>query len=387
MVAAVPAKIVYLMDFYQGPQAGTEMQLLELLKGLDRTRFDPSLVLFRPTRFVEKAGALPCPVQILGVRRLSSPGTWARLLSFAHQLKKARVRIVHIFFNDASVIAPPFCRLGGVRIVAARRDMGFWYTPLNLRLLRMTNRFVDAVVANSDAVRDNVHRCEAVPLERVAVLRNGHDQARFQVDPAPCFRQEHGIGPGDPVIGMVANLRPIKRHDDLVRAFVAVRGRHQRAHLVLVGTGPDERRIKALVDELSLTPWVHFPKVTTDVIPIIRHFDVAVLSSASEGLSNAILEYLACGKPVVCTRVGGNPELVSDGWNGFLVDRGDEAAMADRIDRLLSDDVLAHTMARRAADTFHVQFTSEQMVDAHMELYDRLLARRPAGHLIDLAMS
>jgi glycosyltransferase involved in cell wall biosynthesis len=375
MVATAPAKVVYLMDFYQGPQAGTEMQLLELLKGLDRTRFEPSLVVFRSTPFVERTDALPCPVSVLGVRRLSSPGTWRRLLSFARALRRSRVRLVHIFFNDASIIAPPFCRLAGTRTIVARRDMGYWYTPFNLRLLRLSNCFVDAVVANSDAVRDNVHRCEAVPLERLTVLRNGLDPARFHAGPAPRLREQLGIAADDPVLGMVANLRPIKRHDDLLRAFAVVRGRHPRAHLVLVGTGSTRNQLQALVSDLALTPWVHFLESTTDAIPIIKQLDVGVLSSESEGLSNAILEYLACGKPVVCTRVGGNPELVADGWNGFLVEAGDLTAMADRMDRLLSDAVLLQTMSRRATEAFHSEFTSEHMVAAHMALYDQLLAR------------
>ncbi|MPZ18383.1 MAG: glycosyltransferase [Luteitalea sp.] len=374
MTATAPAKVVYLMDFYQGPQAGTEMQLLELLKGLDRARFDPSLVVFRPTPFVQAAESLPCPVSVLGVRRLASPRTWVRLPAFARGLRRSGVRLVHIFFNDASIIAPAFCRLGSARTVVGRRDMGFWYTPSNLRLLRISNHFVDAVVANSEAVKANVHRYEGVPLERIAVLRNGHDPARFHVQAEPHFRERLGIGSNDPVIGMVANLRPIKRHEDLLRAFAAVRGRHPRAHLVLVGTGPTERPLQALVGDLALTHCVHLLGAATDVIPIIKHLDVGVLSSESEGLSNAILEYLACGRPVVCTRVGGNPELVADGWNGFLVETGDVKAMADRIDRLLSDTALAQAMARRATETFRSQFTSESMVAAHMELYDRLLA-------------
>ncbi|MPY87935.1 MAG: glycosyltransferase [Luteitalea sp.] len=368
-----PVKIVYLMDCYRGPHAGTEAQLLQLLKGLDRTRFEPSLIVFRPTPFVQAADALPCPVSILGIQRLASPRTWTRLLAFARELKRSGVRLVHIFFNDASTIAPPFCRLGGARTVVGRRDMGFWYTPANLRLLRISNRFVDTVVANSEAVKTNVHQREGFPLERTVVLRNGHDPARFHAAPEPHLRERLGIGADDPIVGMVANLRPIKRHDDLVRAFALVRRRHPRAHLLLIGEGKAKGQLQSLVNDLALATSVHFLGAVADAIPFIKHLDVCALSSASEGLSNAILEYLGCGKPVVCTRVGGNPELIADGQNGFLVDTGDVATMADRIDCLLSNTVLARTMARRATEAFHEQFTSEHMITAHMDLYDRLL--------------
>ena len=371
-----PQKIVFLMDFYGGPRAGTEVQLLDLLTGLDRRRFDPSLVVFRQAPGARDAREFPCPVHVLGIHRLAHPRSWVRMVAFARLLRQRRVRLVHILFNDASVIGPPFCKLAGTRTVVARRDMGFWYTPSVLHLLRLNRRFVDAVVTNSEAVRRNVLAYEGYPLQRTHVLINGHHPSRFLADPKPGFRKSLGIPKGHSTVLMVANLRPVKRHTDLLHAFARLRVRNAAVHLVLVGEGELETDLRGLAARLKLDGRVHFIGGTSpsDVIPIIKQCDVGVLSSATEGLSNALIEYMACGKPVVCPNSGGSGELVRDGETGFLVNPGDVGALSDRISRLLADPVLAQTMGRRGREMFAGRFTSERMVAEYMTLYDRLLS-------------
>jgi glycosyltransferase involved in cell wall biosynthesis len=368
------ARIVFLMDSYEGPKAGTERQLFELVSGLDRTRFDPMLVLLRSTPAATDPTQLPCPLHVLGVQRLASPCSWLKMAAFATMLRRIDVKLVHILFNDASIIGPPFCKLAGACTVVARRDMGFWYTPSILRLLRFNRRFVDAVAVNSEAVRLNVHRFEGYPLEHMYVLTNGHRPTRLFAAPEPGLRERLSIPPHHTLVGMVANLRAVKRHADLLRAFAVVRARQGTAHLLLVGGGELEASLRDLTAQLGLTDWVHFLGSVDDPVPLIKHCDVCVLSSASEGSSNALLEYLGCGKAIVCTNVGGNAELIRDGETGFLVEPGDVMALADRVEWLVANPALARTMGQRGHDLFTGRFTSEQMVAAHMEMYDRLLS-------------
>ncbi|HWP99049.1 MAG TPA: glycosyltransferase [Vicinamibacterales bacterium] len=375
-----PVPIVYLVDSYTGPRAGTEVQLLELLRGLDRRRFEPSLAVLRPTPFIAEPGRLPCAsVQVLRIHRLLSPRSWFRMAAFAATLRRRGVRLAHIFFNDASVIGPPFLRLAGIRIVVARRDMGFWYTPAMLRCLRVSGRFVDAVVANCEAVRLNVHRLERYPLARARVIPNGQRLERFLAPADPTLRSRLGIPPEAPIVGMVANLKPIKRHEDLLRAFSIVRLQHPTAHLLLAGSGELEADLRTLAHHLDLAGCVHFAGPVDDAVPVVRHCAVCVLSSESEGLSNALIEYLGCAKPVVCTNTGGNAEVVREGENGFLVEVGDVAALADRIGRLLADPALARTMGRRARRRFVDRYTVDRMLAEHMRLYDELLETRHAA--------
>jgi glycosyltransferase involved in cell wall biosynthesis len=116
---------------------------------------------------------------------------------------------------------------------------------------------------------------------------------------------------------------------------------------------------------------VHFCGGVANAIPIVKHFSVGILCSESEGLSNAVIEYMGCGKPSVCTNVGGNPEAITEGESGFLVPPFAVRELADRISTLLTSPVLREQMGRRARDAAR-RFTSRYMADAHMALYHRI---------------
>jgi glycosyltransferase involved in cell wall biosynthesis len=310
-------------------------------------------------------------VSVLDITKLRHPSAAVKLLKLAAHIRAARFQLAHVFLADASLTAPFFCRLGGAQVIASRRDLGFLHTPAHQAALRVSNVFVTRIVTNSHAVKQSVHDRERYPLDRIDVVYNGHDPRRFDAAPQSGFRERLNIGPTDPIVGMVANLHAWKRHDDLLRAFALVRQRHPRAHLVLVGSGVREAFLKELVGALGIQSAVHWLGGVADVIPVVRHFTVGVLCSDSEGLSNAILEYMSCGKPSVCTNVGGNGELVTDGETGFLVDARDIDSLADRIDRVLAKPWLCESMGRRASDSAR-RFTGRRMADSHMELYDRL---------------
>jgi glycosyltransferase involved in cell wall biosynthesis len=110
----------------------------------------------------------------------------------------------------------------------------------------------------------------------------------------------------------------------------------------------------------------------------IERFTVAVLCSESEGFSNSIIEYLQAGRPVVCTATGGNPEIVRDGHNGFLVPVGDAAALAERLVRLLSDDALARRLGAAGREIVS-SYTQARMVTEQMACYDDVLAGRTSA--------
>jgi glycosyltransferase involved in cell wall biosynthesis len=367
-----PIPVLYIADaVHDGAAGGTERQLSYLLGHLDRRRISPRLAVFRSTDYVRATQRHLCPTQVLGIRRLRDPMTAFRLARLALGMRRRAVRVAHVYFNDASLVAPPFCRLAGARVVVSRRDMGFWYTPQILRVLRLTNRFVTGMIVNSEAVGANVSRQERYSPARTHVLRNGIDVSAVGRRPAfQGLRERCGIGPDDPVIGMVAHFHPWKRQRDLVQAFREVLRTHPSAHLLFVGSGKCEAEVRALCDG-ALEQRVHFLGAVPDAVPLVRHFTVGVLCSDSEGLSNAVLEYQACGVPVVCTNVGGNGELVQDGRNGFLTAPGDVPALADRLGRLLDDPGLRCAMGARGRAVAEAHSLAA-MAEAHMALYESL---------------
>jgi len=369
-------RIMYLMDYFIGPNGGTERQVVELITNLDRKRFDTYLTVFRnvPAAYGAEA-SFPFTIRILDIQKLAKATTVVRLLRLSRIIREERIDLVHIFFNDASLSAPLFCKLGGARVITSRRDMGFWYQKSNLAALRFSNHFVDRIVSNCEAVKDNVCKLENVSKNKIAVIYNGHDEARFLAPAMDQFRMKFQIGADDPIIGIVANISPVKRHYDLLAALKEIHTRQPNACLVLVGGGGDQEIADTMsrVREIGIENYVRFLGSVSDPVPIIKHFDVCVLCSESEGLSNTIIEYMGCGKPTVCSDVGGNPELIKHGHNGFLVPVGDVNALAECILKIIENPFLAARIGAAARDVFLAgTFSVKSMAESHMALYTEI---------------
>ena len=180
-----PARLVYVIDFLVGPNGGTERQLLELLSGLDRRRFAPSLVVLQSTAFTSSSSELPCDVVTLGLTKLTSLGAMGHLGRFTRFLRATGAKLVHVYFNDASIVVPPFAKLAGCRVLASRRDLGFWHTPAVTCATRAADSFVDCFVANSHSVADSVVKTERVQPSRIAIIPNGLSLAPLRSPTGP----------------------------------------------------------------------------------------------------------------------------------------------------------------------------------------------------------
>ena len=340
------------------------------------------MTVLRASDYVEH-NELPCTVRILGIARLASIASIVKLVRYAASLRREKYRLVHCFFNDVSMLAPPLLRMFGIRVLVSRRDMGFWYNRLNLVVLRLAARFVSRYVANSKAVKQIVHDQEWVPSRKISVIYNGYLPRREVGCASSPATDLSRIPSAAAIVGIVANLRPIKRIDDLIHAFAVVRRRFPAAYLVVVGVddrsvhGRSKREeLEELASRLGIRDGVIFVGRVDDPAPYVRRFAVAVLCSESEGFSNAIIEYMQAGRPVVCTDTGGNPELVEDGRNGFLVPVGDIDALADRIGMLLSNPGLADRLGNASLETVRSTYSHTRMVMEHMCCYDQILSGR-----------
>jgi glycosyltransferase involved in cell wall biosynthesis len=380
-------RIAYLVDYVGGSQAGTERQLLQLIERLDRTRYEPELAVLRSSEYIEHH-LLDCPVTVLSITTLARVQSILKMMRFARDLRRRGCQLVHCFLNDVSLIAPPVLRMFGIRALVSRRDMGFWYTPANLVVLRLVSLFVDRYVANSRAVAGIVQQRERVPGEKISVVYNGLDRAMTQSGRAARDISLPGIVGQGPVVGIVANLKPLKRIDVLIEAMARVCKHIPSASLVVVGSdGPSARgeslrmELEKLADRLGIRDKVVFTGGVDDPVSYIDRFSVAVLCSESEGFSNAVMEYMRAARPIVCTDTGGNPELVKDGTNGFLVPVGDATALADRVIALLSDEVLARRLGAAARETVTSMYSCDRMVMEQMACYDEVLAGTPSGSI------
>jgi glycosyltransferase involved in cell wall biosynthesis len=255
-------------------------------------------------------------VAAAGIRSLASPRAWLRAVSIAQRLRRDQIRVAHLFFNDVAILMPWVLRLFGIRVVVARRDMGFWCTPQTLRVLRLMRPAVSMVVAN---------------------------------------------------------IRPVKRIDVAIEAFAQIAAHHPTARLSIVGGG-DATELQALAARHGIAQRVEFTGRVADAGEHIAGFSVALLTSESEGFSNALMEYMQAGKPVICTDSGGNSELVEDGRSGYLCRIGDSAAVARRLDQLLADPDARRRMGEAARQRVTTLCDPDVMLERHAVLYERLSA-------------
>ncbi|MFO0752899.1 MAG: glycosyltransferase [Thermodesulfovibrionales bacterium] len=375
-------KIAYVIDRIDSPTAGTEKQLVLLLKGLDRSRYDPVLCLLRSSEWVEKAfGA--CPVHLVDIRSFREPRAYGRIGQFAAFLRKEGVGIVQTHFRDAHIAALLAARLAGVRIViAARRNQGYWLTRRELSLQRFLNRWVTLFLANSLSTKKWSMDTEGIPGGKIRVVHNGIDPDFYGAVSGEARRRHRSLLaiPYDaPVVGIVSNLRPVKGVDLFLRAAHSIRREIPRARFVVVGDGGEREGLARLARGLDLAGSVHFLGKRDDVASLLSAFDVGVLSSLSESFSNALIEYSAAGLPVVATDVGGSREAVLQGVNGFIVPPGDSGALAAAAIKVLTEEALALRMGtagrERARELFSLRRSVEETEKVYCSCWEGALQR------------
>jgi len=240
--------------------------------------------------------------------------------------------------------------------------------------------FVHQYVALSQDLASYLHTKIGVPASRIVQIHNGVDSVRFhpagehrEVVPHPGFS-----GPGHFVFGTVGRMQEVKDQLTLARAFVllmrAMPEGAQRLRLVMIGDGPLRERVRTLLAEAKVDKYAWLPGNRDDVARIMRSFDLFVLPSLAEGISNTVLEAMATGLPVLATAVGGNPELVQVGLTGTLVPRNDPESMARAMRAYAESRELCSSQGIEARRTVERKFGMEAMVDAYVTVYDKLLA-------------
>jgi glycosyltransferase involved in cell wall biosynthesis len=345
---------------------GTERQLVETARFLQRERFVPHVGCFRPDglrrKDLEQAGI---PILHLPVYSFKSPAVLTAAAQLIRYIHRHRIQIVHSFDAPLNVFAVPVARLAGApAVISSQRGDRNLTTQRLKRLLRITDRLTDAVVVNCEYMRKYLIEEERVAERKVRLCYNGIDTDQYQ------RRVENSPYTGQVVIGTVCGLRSEKGVDTLIRAFAAVR--RPDAVLVIVGSGPEEARLRALCAEAGIEN-CHFEPATNAVAEWLSRIDIFVLPSRSEALSNALMEAMACGCCPVATRVGGNPELIEAGRNGLLfeVDAVDE--LARHLRELLTDRPLRQRLALAASAKIMSRFTFADAASTMQGIYESVL--------------
>lgn len=231
----------------------------------------------------------------------------------------------------------------------------------------------DGVTAVSDSLKSDTYRELGIATD-IRVIPNFLDCAvHHRVDAGPL--RERLIGdPAARIVVHVSNFRPVKRVLAVVEVFARI-CREVPAHLLMVGDGPDLDKAVRLVRERGLEERVHFLGEQDQVLPLLSMADLFLLPSAQESFGLAALEAMACEVPIVASRVGGLPEVIEDGRNGFLHLPDELDEMAASCVRLLTDEALRRPMATAARETVSAKFCAERIVPQYEAFYEEILSR------------
>ncbi|HYV85577.1 MAG TPA: glycosyltransferase [Patescibacteria group bacterium] len=392
---AQPGRPIRILLFVNGfGMGGTERHVVNLVRALDRTRFDLHLACFK--RWGQLLGEVEnrgVPIHEYPIDSLHNHRTVRQQWRFARDLRRHGIQVVHTHNFYANVFAVPAARLARVPVVLASiRDTGVYQTPMQKNVQKMACRLAHRVVVNADAIR-NWLVGDGYRRDRIVVIRNGIDLSGFRRPrDARDVRHELGVPADAPLVVMISRLHELKGLDDFLDAAAILLERRPDLHFLVVGArfkthsgepvrdDAYQRVLERQARRLGIADRVRFTGFRLDVPALLAASSVSVLPSLSEGLSNTVLESMAAGIPVVTTGVGGTPEAVTDGETGLLVVPRDSPALARAIGRVLDDPDLARRLGQNARGRIERQFSLEVMARATEDLYRNLVPRdRHAG--------
>lgn len=368
-----PMRLLILADEIWGTGGGTEQHLAFLMKHLPRYEFEVHFSVIRQTDFDLKS-AFPLEPYMLGLHTCYSASGIRKAVASLHGLiRQHGIDIVYAFSLDSQllgVLAASMAR--PCRIVAARRNIWHERSLKDIWRARSLSRFTDRFIANCNAVKRAVAKEEWLPPERITVVHNPLNADRLKdgvqqsLSKKALFVEERS-----PLVGMVATFRKIKDHESFLRAAKIVRTRFPETCFIMVGeTIPNRRRdLEIFAAQLDLHDRIFITGDIANPISLMRLFDVGVLSSLSEGLSNTLIEYAAVGLPIVATNVGGNSEVVQDGINGFLTPPAAPEILADRICLLLANPKLRQSLGENGKRIAALKFDQGKVLAAYQHIF------------------
>ena len=352
-------------------RAGTQKQMGLLVCGLPREEFDVHVcALTGNGPLSAKLAAAGIPVVAIGRRWQFDPHT---LLRLAGHVSRLRPDLIHTWTSAAHAYGLAASSICGVkRLVLGRRCAG----PRKGAAVSAVERFIarrsSRIAVNGAAVRDFCVRC-GLPAGKLRVIPNGVQRTEQTGTTRRQLLAELGLPADSRLVGVVGPLLLSKRIKDAIWAADLLKVIRDDVHLLIVGDGPHRRRLRRFRDQVVIRDKVHFLGDRGDVSRMMPHFDVLWSTADCEGQSNAILEALSAGVPVVATGIPGTRELIVHPTTGYLVAVGDRAGFARQTNRLLDDPELAGRIGRAGRERVQREFGVAKMIQQYADLYRELL--------------
>jgi len=361
---------------------GSERNLYLLARGFRERGHKVIVCCFKGGNLSERMTREGFIVENLKIRRLWSYHGIKSFLKVIKIIRKQKVSAILLYHRDSDFMGFLLSAITRVATVSTRRDMGYGLKRRDLWIYRIINPFFDEIAAVSESVKSMVLRKQGGKPDDISVIYNGVNLTLC----APENMAASGINVSEShsncvKVACIGNIRPIKGQIHFVNAAKLVANRFPHARFFLIGYPNSERYVMEVLARIKECGLEDVFKVTgpveqSDVPDVWKTMDIGVVPSLSEGMSNALLEAMAAGKPVIATAVGGNVEVVRNGETGYLVPAGDPVAMAEGLNRLLFDSALRREMGLRARYWAEMNFSDEKMIEKYEDLLTSVCLRR-----------
>lgn len=378
-------RVLQVVDGFR--MGGAENKLVELIAHLDKEKFEVMLANVGPL------GALTEKFNQLGVEIFHVPRRFAfdptPVWRLAQLMWQRRIDVVQTTLLWADIVGPVAATLAKVPVVLSWETVSHEGDPFHNNFQRRLGyqwamKWVDLIVPVSDEIKRSLIRRRHIPEHKIRVIHYGVDLQKFRSNGQAAVsakRAEVGAAADAILVGVVARLEPPKGHRYLLEALPEVVKKYPQVHVILVGDGALRGELETLAQQLAISAHVTFLGARHDVNDLLNAIDLFVLPSISEGLPNVLLEAMACQKPVIASDVGGIPEVVRHGENGYLVPPGAAVALRETLLRSLAEREQWQAFARRARHTVETSFSLEYQMARFESTYAEFYARnsRSAG--------
>ena len=362
--------------------AGAEVQLKVLLSKLVcRAEINLSVILFNEGRLEKEIGSLGIPVKVFPENRW---GSGKIFLELVREFKKSNIRIIHTHKYKDTILAAPAAKLCGISHVV-RTVHGLSEPFEGLQAFKMSlyeaiertvhRSCVDSIIAVSSQIEAR-YKAEG-EVSSVTCIRNGIDLEGKSVQTDRWrTRKELSVDSETCLIGTLGRLTPVKGILYLLQAARILLGRGTNVKVLIVGEGSIRQDLLTQMHDLGISDNVVFLGHREDSDELLQALDIFVLPSLSEGIPMALLEAMAASRPIVASRVGGIPEIIEDGVDGYLVEPMDVNNLAERCRRLIESPDVARKMGEHGRKRVEREFSATAMADRVVSVYKELLMSR-----------
>lgn len=305
------------------------------------------------------------------------PGVQWRVMAKLYRLfRENRADVVQTHHIKQLFYGGIGARMAGAALVHVEHETFSLREDRPRRGLRLLARICDQIVAVGDEIKTHLVNEVGLPPSKVTVIPNGVDLTRYAPQPRVA-RQVLGLHPQGRLVGHVGRLEPEKDQVSLLHAFRLVADTHADVRFVIIGDGSQRSELERLAQALGIAGRVAFLGFRQDVADFLPHLELFVLSSLNEGLPIAMLEAMACARPVVTTALGEIPRVIRDGVNGMTVPPGHPAMLARAITSVLEHPAGGRAMGVQARQLIEERFSLTRVVEQYQDLYDSLPLRPP----------